>query len=842
MIGVFPADWDKHFKVMADIDLSAFDGKEGRPAFKVIGTSWDAFTGVFDGDGHTISNLTITGGGYLGLFAYLGSGAEVRNLAVADVNVVGSGTYVGGLAGYNYYGSITTSSSTGTVSGNSSVGGLVGRSSYGSITKSYSTGSVRGTGSNVGGLVGYNYYGSITTSSSTGAVSGNSFVGGLVGYNSYGSITTSYSTGSVSGTGSSVGGLVGSNGDLDTRPGGNVTHCYSTGAVNGALWVGGLVGNNYCGSIDMSYSTGTVNGNSYVGGLVGRNSYGSITTSYSTGTVSGTGSNVGGLVGYNSYGSITTSYSTGTVGGTGSYVGGVVGYNRGDVTQCCSTGVVAGKDWVAGVVGWNEGNVTGSYSTGAVSGNGMVGGLVGFNPTGHVTQCYSTGTVSGNFPVGGLVGTGFSAAVSDCFWDTETSGQSTSAGGTGKTTAEMKTASTFLDAGWDFVGETTKGTEDIWGILEDKDYPRLAWEFWATSADPSNGATKFIQCPALIWVAARGAQAHDIYFGEELGLVADATSQTQAIYRGRQAAEMTRYDPGILELDKTYYWRIDEVNEADPNSPWKGSIWSFTTVDYIVTSVVDDFESYTDDVDSRVFQTWRDGRGYTEPAPGYPGNGTGSTVGYVDTPFAEQVIVHSGRQSMPMKYRNVSKPWYSKAERTWETPQDWTVGGADTLTLYFRGWADNGRQPLYVGIEDSAGQIAVVVHPDADAVLATEWQKWHIPLADVRAVGADVATVKKMVIGFGDPSTALGAGREPGGTGTIYIDDIRLTKRHLVVGDFDGDDYTDFTDFCIFGRRWLGSDSSFWCPGGGTDLTNDSFIDWQDLVVFTENWLTGVAP
>ena len=66
--------------------------------------------------------------------------------------------------------------------------------------------------------------------------------------------------------------------------------------------------------------------------------------------------------------------------------------------------------------------------------------------------------------------------VTDCFWDVQTSGQTTSAGGTGKTTAEMQTASTFLKAGWDFMGETANGTEDIWWILEGKDYPRLWWE------------------------------------------------------------------------------------------------------------------------------------------------------------------------------------------------------------------------------------------------------------------------------------------------------------------------------------------------------------------------------
>jgi len=101
---------------------------------------------------------------------------------------------------------------------------------------------------------------------------------------------------------------------------------------------------------------------------------------------------------------------------------------------------------------------------------------VGANPWGTVTQCYSTGAVRGTGGyVGGLVG-GDWGHVTASFWDIQTSGQTTSQGGTGKTTAQMQTARTFLDAGWDFVGETANGTEDIWWILEGKDYPRLWWE------------------------------------------------------------------------------------------------------------------------------------------------------------------------------------------------------------------------------------------------------------------------------------------------------------------------------------------------------------------------------
>jgi hypothetical protein len=565
-----------------------------------------------------------------------------------------------------------------------------------------------------------------------------------------------------------VGALVGSNH-------GAVTECYSTGAVNGKWFVGGLMGSN-SGTVTKCYTTGTAAGEYEVGGLVGSNG-GDLTQCYSTAVVKG-GSVVGGLVGSNE-GTVTRCYGTGAVSGERS-VGGLVGDSIGFVTQCYSTGPVNGSFAIGGLAAMNIGVVTHCYSTGSVSGNEQVGGLAGMN-LGVVTHCYSTGAASGSQNVGGLVGdrggrweqgTG---TASGCFWDTQTSGQPASAGGTGRTTGDMQMARTFLDAGWDFVGEAANGMEDIWGILEGKNYPRLAWEFWAFSPDPRNEATEVIQSPTLNWLAARSAVAHDVYFGEDKNAVANATRGSMAIYRGRQPAETVSYDLDALERGKTYYWRIDEVNEGDLNSPWKGTVWSFTTADLMVVTVVDDFESYTDDmgVGRAIFQTWRDGLGCSGCTPVITaGNGTGAVVGNELPPFAEQRVIHCGKQSMPMDYNNVNKPWYSEAERTWQPPQGWTMGGADTLTLYFRGKADNGLVPLYVRIEDGAGRIAVVVHPDAEAVLATEWQKWHIALGEVRAAGVNVAAVQKMVIGVGDRKNP-----EPRGTGRIYIDDIRLTKR-----------------------------------------------------------------
>jgi hypothetical protein len=170
---------------------------------------------------------------------------------------------------------------------------------------------------------------------------------------------------------------------------------------------------------------------------------------------------VGGLVGYNSsWCAITNSYSTGNVSGE-NQVGGLVGDNywNGKITNCYSTGSVVGNLLVGGLVGWNRNNskITNSYSTGSVEGAENVGGLVGKN-----TWCVYLGNC-------------YEDKVLDSFWDIETSGQTTSAGGTGLPTKDMQNTATFTDAGWDFVGETFNGTNDIWFIPQG-DYPRLWWE------------------------------------------------------------------------------------------------------------------------------------------------------------------------------------------------------------------------------------------------------------------------------------------------------------------------------------------------------------------------------
>jgi formylglycine-generating enzyme required for sulfatase activity len=267
-------------------------------------------------------------------------------------------------------------------------------------------------------------------------------IGGLVGHNE-GTITGCHSTGMVAGTGDRVGGLVGEND-------GSIAASHSTAVVTGYMLVGGLVGNNGArASIATSHSAGAVDGCACVGGLVG-SAYGSITACYSAGAVTGQ-SCVGGLLG--------------------------AGQDMESITCCYSTSAVTGDSPVGGLAGYIDiGDVIRCYSLCAVRGNDDVAGIVGNMETGVISECYSAGAVGGKSDVGGVLGFGPSVTVVKCLWNAEVCGQTTSAAGEGKTPAQMQTTQTFLDAGWDFVGETANGTDDVWWIREGQDYPRLSWE------------------------------------------------------------------------------------------------------------------------------------------------------------------------------------------------------------------------------------------------------------------------------------------------------------------------------------------------------------------------------
>jgi len=252
---------------------------------------------------------------------------------------------------------------------------------------------------------------------------------------------------------------------------GTVSNCYCSGSVSGNDQVGALVGQND-GTVSNSYSTGSVSGSDLVGGLVG-GSTDTVSNSHSSGTVIGE-SRVGGLVG-GINGIVTNSYSSASAIGD-RQIGGLVGYaNECTISNCQSTGSATGDSYVGGLVGWNRDTVRNCYSLASVTGEWLVGGLVGHN-RGTVSNSYSSGVVSGNEDVGGLVGRNYEAIVSNSFWDSQTSGQTTSDGGTGKTTAEMKSIATFT--AWDIIAVAPGQTNSayIWNIVDGETYPLLSWQ------------------------------------------------------------------------------------------------------------------------------------------------------------------------------------------------------------------------------------------------------------------------------------------------------------------------------------------------------------------------------
>ena len=215
------------------------------------------------------------------------------------------------------------------------------------------------------------------------------------------------------------------------------------------------------------------------------------------------------------------------------------------------------------------------------------------------------------------------------------------------------------------------------------------WSFTTLGAvsgpNPSDGAVDVKPTVVLSWDAGAVAASHEVYFGADADAVKNAT-KTSPEYKGPKALGEESYDPGKLLLETTYYWRIDEVNSINPDSPWIGNVWNFTTGDFFV---IDDFEDY-DAGENQIWYAWHDGLGYgvlgTDPY--FAGNGTGSAVGDETTAsFTEETIVHDGLQSMPVMYDNNKQgyAYYSEVELTLDAVRNWTEEGVTELSLWFRG-------------------------------------------------------------------------------------------------------------------------------------------------------------
>ncbi|MBN1124499.1 MAG: hypothetical protein JXA82_05785 [Sedimentisphaerales bacterium] len=263
---------------------------------------------------------------------------------------------------------------------------------------------------------------------------------------------------------------------------GEMSNCYAEGTVSSGInssLLGGLTGTNAWLINKCNVNSVVIGGNDsdFLGGLTGTNG-GQITNCYVTSSImSGQKSMIiGGMCGA-SYLISKCHVDSVIFWQDGSYVvGGLVGINAGTIFMSYATGTINGDERVAGLCSENNGTINSSYAICEVNGNIYVGGLCGIN-RGSISHSYSNSIVGGNDDVGALCGYN-NGNIGSCFWDKETSGIQISAGGIDLTTEDMQMISTFTDAGWDFVGETTNGTEDIWRMCVDGvDYPRLAWEF-----------------------------------------------------------------------------------------------------------------------------------------------------------------------------------------------------------------------------------------------------------------------------------------------------------------------------------------------------------------------------
>jgi hypothetical protein len=276
------------------------------------------------------------------------------------------------------------------------------------------------------------------------------------------------------------------------------------------------------------------------------------------------------------------------------------------------------------------------------------------------------------------------------------------------------------------------------------------------------------EASTLTWQSGDTAIEHDVYFGLDAQAVALATPEdTTGLYRGRQSS--TGYTPDGLQMDQTYYWRIDQINSDQSLS--QGYVWCVTVTPYLI---VDDFERYTNFTPDRVFQTWVDGWGFSSDdhyPNGNPGNGSGSAVGHdiwsFTSPHYNGDIMETSStpagstQAMPIYYNNAGGSGRSEVDRSFTPGENWTAGDVTTLVLHFLGEAGNTGQ-LYCKINGTR----VGYSGDPADISSLAWKAWEIDLA---SVGVNLTDITTLTIGI-----------EAGQSGVLYIDDIRLYTDALV--------------------------------------------------------------
>ncbi|MBL7185238.1 MAG: discoidin domain-containing protein [Phycisphaerae bacterium] len=271
----------------------------------------------------------------------------------------------------------------------------------------------------------------------------------------------------------------------------------------------------------------------------------------------------------------------------------------------------------------------------------------------------------------------------------------------------------------------------------------------AGEPSPDSGATDIDVDAILSFRAGRESAKHDVYLGTDEQSVIDGNVPVATMTE-------TSYVPS-LDLAGTYYWRIDEVNDAEIPTTWRGNIWNFSTQEYLV---VDDFESYNDipageEGSNLVYGTWADG--YENPA-------NGSTVGYNEPfqPTMETSIFYDGQRSVPFFYDNTVVAYSEVTTNVADLGigQDWASHGVKAMTLRFYGDPNNALQQMYVKINGSA----VTYDGDVENMRLKGWQMWYIDLA---STGVNLSNVTELAVGLERIGTV-------GGRGMVLLDGMRL--------------------------------------------------------------------
>jgi hypothetical protein len=349
----------------------------------------------------------------------------------------------------------------------------------------------------------------------------------------------------------------------------------------------------------------------------------------------------------------------------------------------------------------------------------------------------------------------------------------------------------------------------------------------AGNPSPANGQMDVPGDAILSWSPGLLAGSHDVYLGTDYVAVNDATTSSQE-FKGNQIVGADSYDPcGLLDLAKTYYWRIDEVNPGYADS--KGNVWTFTVLACIV---VDDMERYCNvgGCGNLIYDTWMD-------------NFVNSTGSIIDLGVSPDPV-HGGSQSMLYEYDNdfeFATYDYSETSRTFADPCDWAGLGTGALTLYFYGGPFNdatSAEQMYAGLEDISGPGSYAelrygdYGEDMNDIKEAEWHEWNLALSDFNDGGVNLGAIKKIYIGFGDRDNPV-----TGGLGIVYFDDIRLypprcLPQYRPAGDATGDCAVDYWDIKLVAEDWLSGSEL------GADLYVDGIVDFRDWALLSADWLT----